>query len=172
MGNLAKLQEEMEGYCGLAMYDEALRVLDSIRTKGQEEVTLSFLRTRILRAAGRYAEMRQTAEKRKERCPNEPEAWVSLADAMRQSGSIQQGRTVLQEAEKSSRKIPISSFSSGATTAFCGSWTRPAPMSRPRSPSTAPGPKPPNLTRIWLPCAKSLKLGTWAQEPFAKSSLD
>jgi hypothetical protein len=31
MANLAKLQEEMEGYCGLGMYDEALHVLDSIR---------------------------------------------------------------------------------------------------------------------------------------------
>ena len=55
MANLAKLQEEMEGYCGLGMYDEALAVLDSIRLKGKEEITLSFLRTRILRAAGRYA---------------------------------------------------------------------------------------------------------------------
>ena len=102
MANLAKLQEEMEGYCGLGMYDEALAVLDSIRLKGQEEITLSFLRTRILRAAGRYAEMRKSAEKLKERCPNEPEAWVSLADAMRQSGAILQGRIVLQEAERKS----------------------------------------------------------------------
>jgi tetratricopeptide (TPR) repeat protein len=113
MANLAKLQEEMEGYCGLGMYDEALHVLDSIRIKGQEEVTLSFLRTRILRAAGRYAEMRKTAEKLKDRCPNEPEAWVSLADAMRQSGSIQQGRIVLQEAEKKFPQNPHIKFQLG-----------------------------------------------------------
>jgi tetratricopeptide (TPR) repeat protein len=113
MANLAKLQEEMEGYCGLGMYDEALGVLDSIRFKGQEEITLSFLRTRILRAAGRYAEMRKSAEKLKERCPNEPEAWVSLADAMRQSGAILQGRIVLQEAERKFPQNPHIKFQLG-----------------------------------------------------------
>jgi tetratricopeptide (TPR) repeat protein len=113
MANLPKLQEELEGYCGLGMYNEALAVLDSIRLKGQEEITLSLLRTRILRAAGRYAEMRQSAEKLKERCPNEPEAWVSLADAMRQSGAIQQGRTVLQEAEQKFPQNPHIKFQLG-----------------------------------------------------------
>lgn len=113
MVNHAKLQEELEGYCGLGMYDEALRLISSLKTKGREDLTLSFLRTRILRAAGRFAEMRKTAEKIRERCPEEPEAWVSLADAMRQSGSLQQGRHVLQEAEKKFPKNPHIKFQLG-----------------------------------------------------------
>ena len=75
MANLAKLQEEMEGYCGLGMYDEALRIISSLKTRGDEDLTLAFLRTRILRAAGRFAEMRKTAEKIRARCPEVANAY-------------------------------------------------------------------------------------------------
>ena len=103
MDNPAKLQEELEGYCGLGMYDEALRRISVARRKGDKSLTLDFLRTRILRAAGRFVELRKTAEQLRRQRPDEPEVWVSLADAVRHQGSLQQGRTILLEAE---RKFP------------------------------------------------------------------
>jgi len=103
MDNPAKLQEELEGYCGLGMYDEALRRITQARRKGDHSLTLDFLRTRILRAAGRFMELKKTAEQLRRQRPEEPEVWVSLADAVRHQDSLQQGRSILLEAE---RKFP------------------------------------------------------------------
>ena len=103
MVNPAKLQEELEGYCGLGMYDEALRRITQARRKGDHSLTLAFLRTRILRAAGRFVELKKTAEQLRRQRPEEPEVWVSLADAVRHQDSLQQGRSILLEAE---RKFP------------------------------------------------------------------
>ena len=103
MDNPAKLQEELEGYCGLGMYDEALARINRARRKGDHSLTLSFLRTRILRAAGRFLELRKTAERLRRLRPEEPEVWVSLADAVRHHDSLQHGRSILLEAE---RKFP------------------------------------------------------------------
>jgi len=103
MDQPAKLQEELEGYCGLGMYDEALRRISQARRKGDHSLTLDFLRTRILRAAGRFVELRKTAEQLRRQRPDEPEVWVSLADAVRHQDSLQQGRSILLEAE---RKFP------------------------------------------------------------------
>jgi tetratricopeptide (TPR) repeat protein len=103
MDQPAKLQEELEGYCGLGMYDEALRRISQARRKGDHSLTLDFLRTRILRAAGRFVELRKTAEQLRRQRPDEPEVWVSVADAVRHQDSLQQGRTILLEAE---RKFP------------------------------------------------------------------
>ena len=103
MDNPAKLQEELEGYCGLGMYDEALRRITQARRKGDHSLTLDFLRTRILRAAGRFVELKKTAEQLRRQRPEEPEVWVSLADAVRHQDSLQQGRSILLEAE---RKFP------------------------------------------------------------------
>ena len=100
MDNPAKLQEELEGYCGLGMFDEALRRISQARRKGDHSLTLDFLRTRILRAAGRFVELRKTAEQLRRQRPEEPEVWVSLADAVRHQDSIQQGRSILLEAER------------------------------------------------------------------------
>ena len=103
MDNPAKLQEELEGYCGLGMYDEALARINRARRKGDHSLTLAFLRTRILRAAGRFLELRKTAERLRRLRPEEPEVWVSLADAVRHHDSLQHGRSILLEAE---RKFP------------------------------------------------------------------
>ncbi|MFA9196403.1 MAG: hypothetical protein ACEQSM_02190 [Aliarcobacter sp.] len=95
-----KLQEELEGYCGLGMYDEALRRIDQLSAKGDPTLSLSFLRARILRVAGRFVELRKSAEKLHRQRPEEPETWVSLADAVRHEDSLQQGRSILLEAEQ------------------------------------------------------------------------
>ena len=88
MDNPATLQEELEGYCGLGMYDEALRRISVARRKGDKSLTLDFLRTRILRAAGRFVELRKTAEQLRRQRPEEPEVWVSLADAVRRLAAL------------------------------------------------------------------------------------
>ncbi len=103
MDSASKLQEELEGYCGLGMYDEALHRIALARRKGDHSLTLDFLRTRILRAAGRFVELKKTAEQLRRLRPEEPEVWVSLADAVRHQDSLQKGRSILLEAE---RKFP------------------------------------------------------------------
>lgn len=100
METCAKLQEELDGYCGLGMYDEALRRIDLARAKGDPTLTLAFLRARILRSAGRFVELRKSAEKLHQQRPEEPETWVSLADAVRHHDSLLNGRTILLEAEQ------------------------------------------------------------------------
>ena len=91
-----KLVEVAMGYFELGMLDEAMTELGPL--PGQERFSVLSLWSLALRVSERWPEMLSLSRKMIELYPAEPECWVSLADATRNSVSLQAGLELLKTA--------------------------------------------------------------------------
>ncbi len=82
------------------MHAEALEELEGIDPKVPERPEILLLKLSLLRHTDRWPEMKKVAVRLVQAFPDEPELWVSLADAARHADSIEAGRRILVEAEK------------------------------------------------------------------------
>lgn len=88
------------GYYDLGMYAEALEELQAIDPKAPERPETLLLKMSLLRNLDRWPEMKKVAVRLVQAFPEEPELWVSLADAARHADCLEAGRRILVEAEK------------------------------------------------------------------------
>jgi len=91
-----KLVEVAMGYFELGMLDEAVTELGPLA--GHERLSVLSLWSAALRLSERWPEMLSLSRKMIELYPAEAEFWVSLADATRNSVSVQAGLELLETA--------------------------------------------------------------------------
>jgi tetratricopeptide (TPR) repeat protein len=91
-----KLVEVAMGYFELGMLDEAMTELGQLA--GQERFSVLSLWSSALRLSERWPEILSLSRKMIELYPAEAECWVSLADATRNSVSLQAGLELLEAA--------------------------------------------------------------------------
>jgi len=92
-----KLVEVAMGYFELGMLDEAVIELGPLA--GHERLSVLSLWSAALRLSQRWPEMVSLSQKMIELYPAEAECWVSLADATRNSVSVQAGLELLETAD-------------------------------------------------------------------------
>jgi tetratricopeptide (TPR) repeat protein len=93
-----KLIEIALGYFELGMLDDAVEELSSLG--GRERLSVLSVWSAALRMAGRWPEMLSLTRKMVELYPAEAECWASLADATRNSVSLEAGLELLETARQ------------------------------------------------------------------------
>jgi predicted Zn-dependent protease len=93
-----KLIEAAMGYFELGMLNDALQELDALGRR--ERLSVLSVWSAALRMAKRWPEMLSLTQKMVELYPAEAECWISLADATRNSGSLEAGLGLLLTAHE------------------------------------------------------------------------
>src|SRR5260221_1098462 len=93
-----KLVEAAMGYFELGMLDDAIAELASLG--GRERLSVLSICSAALRMSERWPEMLSLARKMVELYPVDAECWVTLADATRNSVSVQAGLELLETARQ------------------------------------------------------------------------
>jgi tetratricopeptide (TPR) repeat protein len=93
-----KLIEVAMGYFELGMVDDAIAELKPFGSR--ERLSVLSVWVAALRMAEQWSEMRSLAQKMVDLYPTEAECWASLADATRNSVSLQAGLELLEQARQ------------------------------------------------------------------------
>lgn len=93
-----KMIEVAAGYFELGMLEEAVAELEGLGRR--ERLSVLIVWSAELRIANRWVEMLGITQILVKLYPEEPETWVSLADATRHAKSINEGLTILRKAEQ------------------------------------------------------------------------
>jgi len=117
-----KLVEAAMGYFELGMLDDAIAELASLGSR--ERLSVLSICSAALRMSERWPEMLSLTRKMVELYPADAECWVSLADATRNSVSVQAGLELLETARQHFPDDGHILFKSAATAASSDGWTK------------------------------------------------
>lgn len=124
MSDFQRTLETVKGYLGLGMVDDAIAEIESLHRLDSKRVEVLGIKVALYRQAEEWEKMKSSATDLLKMYPDDPEIWVSVADAVRNGESLQAGISILSEAEKKFTANPHIQFQLGCYTCQAGDFEK------------------------------------------------